>query len=543
MATDGGLVRFDPKGRPGRRVHLDKAARRLPMFTSSAGDDDRRGHAITVLREARDGTIWVGTDNGSLPPGADDGRHRCSRLTIQLPSEYPEQRIIADVVEDARGSLWIAAPSGLYRRWPDGSAARYTVRDGLPHDYLSDLFEDHAGHLWAGTRLERLLPASAPTPPAARRLVDTQSRHRSGYATVCRRPGSLNSSRRPTAIPGATTEAMAEFFSTERTRARTLSSLYRKRNGLSDHGTSPRSTKTSSGNLWLGTTSAGAMKLTRGGFTTYGEAGGHPVSQCDLRRSCRPRSVSRGSVLGDARTSVFDGATARSAALPMSAGIHARFGCFDGQRFDWFMPEAVSRIRLGRGARHAADARRRMVDRHRRGAVPLSAGRDFAHLKTARPLGVYTMKDGLAGLQVFRLFEDSRGNVWVSTIRPDTARPRALGTRPATRARPGRARRGWRRSSTNWPARSFAEDGHGNVWIGFDSELARLQAGHFHVSSRRPTACRRARSRTSTWTARAGSGSRPAQSGLIRVDDAGGDATALSSATRPRRGCRATTPK
>ena len=59
------------------------------------------------------------------------------------------------MLEDAHGSLWIAAPSGLYRRWPDGSAARYTTRDGLPNNFLQDLFEDHEGTVSGrDTRLE-----------------------------------------------------------------------------------------------------------------------------------------------------------------------------------------------------------------------------------------------------------------------------------------------------------------------------------------------------------------------------------------------------
>ena len=64
----------------------------------------------------------------------------------------PEQSVISDVLEDRYGSLWIAATSGLYRRWPDGKCARYTSRDGLPGDYLHDLLLDHEGRMWAGTR-------------------------------------------------------------------------------------------------------------------------------------------------------------------------------------------------------------------------------------------------------------------------------------------------------------------------------------------------------------------------------------------------------
>ena len=70
-----------------------------------------------------------------------------------------------------------------------------------------------------------------------------------------------------------------------------------------------------------------------------------------------------------------------------------------------------------------------MVGGTGRGCSALPRLDSLAALKTARPLAVYTRKDGLAAPQVFRLFEDSRGNIWVSTIHTSTKRPRPLGTR------------------------------------------------------------------------------------------------------------------
>jgi signal transduction histidine kinase len=101
----------------------------------------------------------------------------------------------------------------------------------------------------------------------------------------------------------------------------------------------------------------------------------------------------------------------------------------------------------------------------------------FAQLKAARPLGVYTMKDGLSALLVFRLFEDSRGNVWVSTIHPITsglARWEPLSGRihDLTRS-PGLP------SFKDDVPRSFAEDRSGSVWVGFKSGLARYAGGKF----------------------------------------------------------------
>ena len=114
-----------------------------------------------MLLEGRDGTIWAGTNNGLYRLEGAKGRRSLQRVEIGIPHEYAEQGFIQDLLEDARGSLWIAAPSGLYRRWSDGSAARYTRRDGLPHEWMQDLLEDHEGHLWAGTRLNGFFRFSA----------------------------------------------------------------------------------------------------------------------------------------------------------------------------------------------------------------------------------------------------------------------------------------------------------------------------------------------------------------------------------------------
>src|SRR5712692_8450044 len=155
VATYGGIVRFNPKGAPGNRVvYAGEATAIAPMFTVIVPEDqDRRGRAITVLLEDRNGTIWCGTQKGLSKLERTNDRIALRSIDIGIPNEYPEQRFISDLLEDRNSSLWIAAPSGLYRRWPDGSATRYAKPDALANGYLQDLLEDHEGHLWATTRL------------------------------------------------------------------------------------------------------------------------------------------------------------------------------------------------------------------------------------------------------------------------------------------------------------------------------------------------------------------------------------------------------
>src|SRR5688572_17964256 len=137
VATGAGLVR------------LDRAAAHPPIVPSGG---DRRSNAVTVLRQARGGTIWVGTQNGLFTLREGTGPPSLVPMDIGLPNGFPEQRIIADILEDKHHTLWIGTPMGLYRRWPDGHVAHYAQRDGMPAAYVSSLYEDRDGELWVGTR-------------------------------------------------------------------------------------------------------------------------------------------------------------------------------------------------------------------------------------------------------------------------------------------------------------------------------------------------------------------------------------------------------
>src|SRR5207245_770632 len=248
-ATYGGIVRFNPKGTPGNRVHYDgEASVVAPMFTVALPEDqDRRARAITVLLEDRNGTIWCGTQKGLSRLERINNRIALRSVDIGIPNEYAEQRIISDLLEDRYGSLWIAAPSGLYRRWPDQSAARYTRHDGLPDEYLSDLLEDHEGNLWAGTLLGgffRLVADATHTAP----MVAVAYSMRDGLPTDWVFQLFESSDRR---FWVGTARGLVEFFPNGNEHGQRFRS-YTARNGLSYHEIAALN-EDLGGNLWLGT--------------------------------------------------------------------------------------------------------------------------------------------------------------------------------------------------------------------------------------------------------------------------------------------------
>jgi len=473
LATDGGLVRFDPKGRPDRRVVYDSAAiTPAPMFTVVLPDDrDSRSKAITVLLEGRNGIIWAGTRSGLYRLERSRAQRSLRSVDVHMPTEFPEQRIIADLLEDARGSLWIAAPSGLYRRWPDGSAARYTQRDGLPGEYLQDLLEDHAGHLWAGTRLDGFFRFSADTTHSAP-IVDLKFTYyylyKYGLPTSWVFQLFETSDRR---FWVATANGLVEFFPTANEKGRFRS--YSTANGLTYHEITALN-EDLGGNLWLGTYAAGAMKLTRSGLITYGE--NDRINNINaVFEDMAGNLCFRGKPLGDARTKLVEEAKHNQLSAQM-ASFQGFLGCFDGQHFDWFKPAAVTDFGW---VGEQVDVRTRNGEwwvGTGEGVYRFPPTDQFVQLKTARPLAVYTTKHGLAG-QVFRLFEDSRGDVWISS---SSAAMKGLARwdHQSERVRDLANSPGLPSLKEHLPI-SFGEDRAGNVWIGFNGGLARYARNTF----------------------------------------------------------------
>lgn len=126
VGAHGGLARWDAAARVFRDV-----------------SDGGRGYFrnVRTIHEARDGTMWIGTERGLVRYAGGVAR-RFTRAD-GLPSDF-----IRDVYEDNNSNLWIATYGGGLARLRGGIIDVFTTADGLYDNYLSSVTEDRAGNLW-----------------------------------------------------------------------------------------------------------------------------------------------------------------------------------------------------------------------------------------------------------------------------------------------------------------------------------------------------------------------------------------------------------
>src|SRR6185503_16055516 len=120
----------------------------------------------------------------------------------------------------------------------------------------------------------------------------------------------------------------------------------------------------------------------------------------------------------------------------------------------------------------------RLVGGDDRGLFRFPRVSGIEHMAKAEPIAHYTKKDGLAEDYIGNVFEDSHGDIWISTF--------AASNDVLTR---------WERASgkfyrysesdgllPNNPARCFFEDASRNLWIGFrNGGVARYVEGRFRL--------------------------------------------------------------
>jgi signal transduction histidine kinase/ligand-binding sensor domain-containing protein len=476
---------------------------------------------VSSILEGSEGELWVGCRGGffRLTEEIVDGHRRWLARSEPLPVPAAESgdwrfRAVRALARGAEGTLYVGTARGLYVRRPGGDTVHYSIApEAHQWDPVRDLEVDDAGVLWMahdfGVFALRppLVPASESTPLIARAA-------RGGAFTEPWHPprelGDISHRPIPVSWQGARQVVAISRGRGDRLWAATPGNLLRYDDGTwrvfdGANGLGGQITdvlEDSTGNTWIGTENHGIERLAAGGLVSYGRSDG---------------------LLGTRIASVFE---SRDGTLMVYVGGGERqyLHRFDGQRFVDVTPRAHLAVRAHSwGWNHLA-----RQDRGGEWWLPTSEGLqrfpavDPRALDRAELAHRYGPPEGLPSLDVFRLFEDSRGDFWLGLLQTPTPLARSVRGTGRFEALPLPAN-----VELSCPS-AFVEDRAGHVWMGlYLGGLVRwdpaVGARGFPVEGEMPAgfvhALLRDR-RGRIWVATSG--------GLARIDDPEGPAPRIS---------------
>ncbi len=456
-------------------------------FTNYTTDQGLPHRVVNDLLETRRGIYWVATGDGLCrfnPTGnqlrtADSGlrvsastipqseiRNQQSkepRFVVYHPGQDEKARSVNVLLEDRVGAIWCGTNGGLYRLEQEGGEwTLHFIDIGTPTQNWGDtivtaMAEDRRGSLWVGTvsglyrhhadgRTERYTTEHGlPTNEVRTLLEDGQ-----GQLWV----GANHGLCRVVSEPDLIRPAVAR--------------VYTMKDGLPSNWISS-SFQSSDGRLWIGT--AGGLSE----FIPTVNKGGQVF---------RSYTATHGRIF-----SIFENhagelcviSTTRSGATAASGKFINRF---DGTRFNAVKPNLRKPLTdFGWGWNQIT-----FQDREGEWWVPTGQGlyrfpkvSHIEQLAHTHPKAVYTTKDGLIGDEIFRLFEDSRGDIWIVNFMPGqgglTRWERTTETFHSYSDEDGLP------SSKRYSPAAFCEDASGSLWLGITESggLARYRAGRFTV--------------------------------------------------------------
>jgi ligand-binding sensor domain-containing protein/signal transduction histidine kinase len=453
VATAGGLCRFNPLGKQQSRIN-SAADSANPIFGVYSPGEDARSKYILSLFQDRAGVIWCGTGNGLYRIEVIDREVKFTPIDLGMPAHF-ESRFIDCLLEDREGALWIGSRGGLYRRWPDARVEVYTHRDGLPDTLIHSLLEDRSGHIWVGTAqgwLFRLVPDPVPGGNVVARAYSEKD----GLPT--RWINQLFQAKDGVIWAGSSA-GLIEFIPTPddsdfRFRA------YDRAHGFNVEGVASIA-EDRNGNIWAATSGGGVAKVSRSSFTAFGRSDGFFWASTIFETRAGELLVIGGPSTEMGSINRFDGESFNRVRVRCLETIYTwgwNQTALQDRAGEWWIASALGVYRFPKVTK-------------------------LEQLAKTRPKAIYTTRDGLAANVILRLFEDSRGDVWIGSA--------GHGTRSNGLSR-------WERGANvfhhytemnslprldRFYVSSFTEDRTGNLWIGFsgDGGLVRYRDGVFTV--------------------------------------------------------------
>lgn len=462
-------------------------------FKNYTQDDGLPHRVVMDLLETRDGNYWLATGSGLVlfnPFGesskVQQNPNAQKMFRVFRPSDLKAELTafsVQDLLQDSKGRIWVAADGGLYRleKNEDWILKRFNITPVAPFfsDAFGSLVEDHTGAIWVGLLrgLFRILPDETVQLVNWDLRVNSILADSEGRIWVGSGGGECKGLYQYILSDDKAKQTRIFYEKDGLTGDHWMNALFQTSdgkifvglgNGLCEYTPSDNKNakqfrkltsesfvslaEDSGGNLWLGTGPSGALRLARQGFVAFDETDG--LKQKSIG------SIVRGS----------DGET-----YIISIGervIHR----FDENRFTTVTPLNMATLSWGLNQITFQDSAGdwwiggvSALQRYPR----VNRFEDLAHTP---PKTTYTTKNGLYPGEVFRLFEDSHGDIWISTIasindslmRWERSTEKLYGYTTANNL-----------PKMNSPT-AFGEDRAGNIWIGYYVNcLVRYRNGKF----------------------------------------------------------------
>lgn len=128
IGTTGGLLRFD--------------GARLTVFDVE-NTPQLGSNSVFSLMVSRDGSLWIGTEGGGLL------RYAAGRFRVFGTQDGLSDGFVRALFEDRQGTIWVGTDNGLLR-FVGGKFKRVDGVDGRPTIAVHAIAEDHLGRLWVG---------------------------------------------------------------------------------------------------------------------------------------------------------------------------------------------------------------------------------------------------------------------------------------------------------------------------------------------------------------------------------------------------------
>ncbi len=451
ITTTGGLFRFQA-----RNLSRPRGNRERPTLNAEYVHG-RRGLVI----EDRAGNLFYQEDD-LFRLHERNGKIELEKINLYLPTTNQAPFKIFNIQEAADGSFWMNTNRGVVRRLPDDKVVFYEHPKDVGIEDAPVLTDDR-GYVWVGEGSDIYI-IKPPNLESLKHFPQLSQQPLKATYTLSIGPQSqinlpVNEGEVLRLTQPSSTGSIGSALKTDDGHIWLLSAdKLMEYDGQIFHtyGTAQGLLKEmrelgedSAGNLWIGGQS-GLLYLNRRGLTTYRESDG-------LKS---PR--------------VFTIGEAADGAVWVANGDFY-LSKFNGQRFDTTRPRIPSNASPIWFSRYAF-----LSSANEWWILTVKGLYRFAATNLGKPLAIYDRRNGLNADEGFQIFEDSKGDIWLS-LKPLNVEDSSL-----LRLKRGEDHFYRFSSAENYPAgrvaSSFSEDKNGNLWISFYyGGIGRFANNHFEL--------------------------------------------------------------